>query len=51
MMHRCPCSHYNLQERVHVDQTYESAVNRVHQVLGKDKAERLLKSRYQLINV
>ncbi|KAI0769891.1 hypothetical protein C8Q74DRAFT_1448614, partial [Fomes fomentarius] len=38
-------------ERVHVDQTYESAVIRVHQVLGKDKAEHLLKSRYRLINV
>ncbi|KAH8109318.1 methyltransferase [Phellopilus nigrolimitatus] len=37
-------------ERVHIDQTFEASVARVHRHLG-DEAERLLKSRVRLINV
>ncbi|KLO08365.1 methyltransferase [Schizopora paradoxa] len=37
-------------ENVHVDQTFEASVERVHRHL-KDEAERLLKSRVRLINV
>ena len=39
-----------LQERVHIDQTYEATIKRVHQLLGAD-APRLLQSRVRLINV
>ncbi|KAI0755227.1 hypothetical protein C8Q80DRAFT_1093485 [Daedaleopsis nitida] len=39
-----------IQERVHIDQTYEASVKRVHQFLGAD-ADRLLKSRFRLINI
>ena len=38
------------QERVHIDQTYEATVKRVHQLMGAD-ADRLLKSRVRIINV
>jgi len=37
-------------ERVHIDQTFEAGVKRVHHHL-KDEAERLLKSRVRIINV
>ncbi|EKM50055.1 uncharacterized protein PHACADRAFT_264555 [Phanerochaete carnosa HHB-10118-sp] len=37
-------------EAVHVDQTYEASVARVHRHLG-DEAERLLKGRVRIINV
>lgn len=37
-------------ESVHIDQTYEASVARVHRHLGKD-AERLLKGRVRIINV
>ncbi|KAG6332850.1 hypothetical protein ID866_6235 [Astraeus odoratus] len=37
-------------QRVHVDQTFQAAVERVRLHLG-DEAERLLKGRYQIINV
>lgn len=39
-----------LQERVHVDQTFQASIARVHHHLGAD-ADRLLKSRFRLINV
>lgn len=39
-----------VQERVHVDQTYESAPDRVKHHLP-DEAEQLLKSRVRLINL
>ena len=39
-----------MQERVHIDQTFEASVNRVRRHLGDD-AERLLKSRVRIINV
>jgi len=38
------------QKRVHIDQTYEASVARVHRHLG-DEAERLLKSRVRIINI
>lgn len=37
-------------ERVHIDQTYQASVNRVHYHLPKD-ADRLLKGRVRIINV
>ncbi|TBU23192.1 hypothetical protein BD311DRAFT_731750 [Dichomitus squalens] len=37
-------------ERVHIDQTYEATIKRVHQLLGAD-APRLLQSRTRLVNV
>jgi len=37
-------------ERVHIDQTFDASVARVHRHLGAD-AERLLKSRVRIINV
>ncbi|KIP06712.1 hypothetical protein PHLGIDRAFT_35829 [Phlebiopsis gigantea 11061_1 CR5-6] len=37
-------------ERVHIDQTYDASVARVHRHLGED-AERLLKGRVRIINV
>ncbi|CAL1712568.1 unnamed protein product [Somion occarium] len=37
-------------ERVHIDQTFDASVARVHRHLGED-AERLLKSRVRIINV
>ncbi|OCH86878.1 hypothetical protein OBBRIDRAFT_760602 [Obba rivulosa] len=37
-------------ENVHVDQTFEASVNRVHYHLG-DEAERLLRGRVRIINV
>ncbi|PSS37525.1 hypothetical protein PHLCEN_2v639 [Hermanssonia centrifuga] len=37
-------------ERVHVDQTFQASIARVHHHLGAD-ADRLLKSRFRLINV
>jgi len=37
-------------ERVHIDQTFDASVARVHRHLGPD-AERLLKSRVRIINV
>ncbi|KAH8109312.1 methyltransferase [Phellopilus nigrolimitatus] len=37
-------------ERVHIDQTFDASVARVHHHLGED-AERLLKSRVRIINV
>jgi len=37
-------------ERVHIDQTFDASVARVHYHLGED-AERLLKSRVRIINV
>lgn len=43
-------AHTTPQERVHIDQTYEATVKRVHQLLGAD-APRLLQSRVRLINV
>ena len=39
-----------LQERVHIDQTFDASVARVHRHLGPD-AERLLKGRVRIINV
>ena len=38
------------QNNVHVDQTYEAGVARVHRHMGED-AERLLKGRVRIINV
>ena len=35
---------------MHIDQTYEAAVKRVHQLLGAD-APRLLQGRLRLVNV
>ena len=35
---------------MHIDQTYEASVKRVHQLLGAD-ADRLLKGRVRIINV
>ena len=44
-------SYYHiLQERVHIDQTYDASVARVYRHLGED-AERLLKGRVRIINV
>jgi len=37
-------------ERVHIDQTFEASVQRVHHHLG-DEADALLSTRYQIINV
>ena len=39
-----------MQERVHIDQTYDASVARVHRHLGED-ADRLLKGRVRIINV
>lgn len=46
----CIHSHSQPQQRVHVDQTFAAAAERVHRHLG-DEAERLLKGRYRIINV
>lgn len=43
-------TNYLLQERVHIDQTFDASVKRVHHHLGDD-AERLLKGRVRIINV
>ncbi|RPD77498.1 hypothetical protein L226DRAFT_544110 [Lentinus tigrinus ALCF2SS1-7] len=40
-----------LTERVHIDQTYEATIKRVHQLLGPSDAPRLLQTRVRLINV
>ena len=42
--------HPRVQERVHIDQTYDASVARVLRHLGED-AERLLKGRVRIINV
>lgn len=43
-------THTTMQERVHIDQTYDASVKRVQYHLP-DEAERLLKGRVRIINV
>ena len=50
MEHDYFATHTVMQERVHIDQTYDASVKRVHYHLP-DEAERLLKGRVRIINV